>query len=86
MLGDGPAVNGINKITANLVYFRWEGNRKEIIGNKGFVEKDRSEDIKQWANKIKDMPDKIEVFGYFSKYFSGHPPTDAKKLLEYFEN
>jgi len=22
-----------------------------------------------------------DVFGYFSKYYSGHPPSDAKDLL-----
>ena len=55
------------------------------MGTKGTVEKDRTEDIQKLAKKIQAYPDEIEVFGYFSKYFSGHSPTDAKTLLEYLK-
>ena len=38
------------------------------------------------TQKIKTFPNNIEIFGYFSKYFSGHPPTDAKKILKLLQN
>jgi uncharacterized protein YecE (DUF72 family) len=83
VLGDSPWLHKIESVTAEFTYFRWEGNRNKIKGNTGRVEKDRRNDTKEWAEKIKTISDRIEVFGYFSKYYSGHPPTDAKQLLEY---
>ena len=83
VFGDGPWQHGIERITADFVYFRWEGNRKQIRGNLGKVEKERIIDIKKLAEKIGSFADKIDVFGYFSKYYSGHPPTDAKLLQKY---
>ena len=73
----------LEKVTADLVYFRWEGNRKQVIGTKGIVEKDKTGEIQNLADKIRSLSNEVEVFGYFSKYFSGHPPTDVKKLLEF---
>ena len=83
VLGDSPWLNKIENITTNFAYFRWEGNRKQIKGNTGNIEKERSDEIKKWAEKIKSLLAKIEVFGYFSKYYSGHPPTDAKQILKH---
>lgn len=55
---------------------------RSIKGTLGRVEKDRTHDIKRWAEKIKNyLDDSIEVFGYFGKFYSGHPPTDVKKFL-----
>lgn len=81
VLGDSPWSNKIENITTNFAYFRWEGDRKQIKGTTGKTEKERSYDTKKWAEKIKLLLERIEVFGYFSKYYSGHPPTDAKQLL-----
>ena len=86
VLGDSLWLGEIKKITSDFVYFRWEGDRKQIKGTKGIVEKDRTNDLKEWSQKIMSLPDKVEVYGYFSKYFSGHPPTDVKKLLTYLNN
>lgn len=83
VLGDSPWLHKVEQITAEFAYFRWEGNRKKIKGTIGRVEKERSVDIEKWAEKIRALPEKIEVFGYFSKYYSGHSPTDAKQLIEY---
>jgi uncharacterized protein YecE (DUF72 family) len=85
VMNDSPWLHKLEKVTADFVYFRWEGNRKQIVGTKGTVEKDRTEEIQELAKKIRSFPDETEVFGYFSKYFSGHPPTDAKLLLEYLK-
>jgi uncharacterized protein YecE (DUF72 family) len=86
VLGDSQWLKKTKKITSDFVYFRWEGDRKQINGTKGIMEKERSDDLKIWSQKIISLPDQIEVFGYFSKYYSGHPPTDVKKLITHLKN
>ena len=83
VLLDHPWMPQMNTITADFTYIRWAGDRKKIKGTLGKVERDRSEDIKDWALKIKGfLDDSIEVFGYFSKYYSGYPPGDVRMLLD----
>jgi uncharacterized protein YecE (DUF72 family) len=72
-------------ITSDFTYIRWEGNRKKAKGTMGKTEVDRAEDIKRWAEKIRRLLDvQGEVFGYFSKYYSGSPTNDATQLLKLF--
>jgi uncharacterized protein YecE (DUF72 family) len=79
---DHPFMPEINVTTADFAYIRWEGDRRKVNGTLGQIERDRTEDIKKWAGKVKGLLDaSIEVFGYFSKYFSGYPPDDVKQLL-----
>ena len=73
----------VEELTANFVYIRLEGDRTRIKGTLGKVEVDRTEEIKKWAEKIVRYQDSHEVFVYFSKYYSGHPPTDATKLTKF---
>ena len=81
-LVDSPFMPEISEITADFVYVRWEGDRRKVKGTLGKVEVDRTEDVKKWSEKIKLFTeDSNEVFGYFSKYYSGFPPADAKELL-----
>jgi len=80
---DHPWMPEMNTITADFTYIRWEGDRRKIKGTAGIVERDRDEDIKNWGMKIKGfVDDSIEVFGYFSKYYSGYPPGDVRMLLD----
>ena len=80
---DHPWMPRMNTITADFTYIRWAGDRKKVKGTLGKVERDRSGDIKDWAVKIKGfLDDSIEVFGYFSKYYSGYPPGDVRMLLD----
>jgi uncharacterized protein YecE (DUF72 family) len=82
----GRFIPETEQINADFVYIRWEGDRSEVNGTLGKVEVDRTDEIRVWADKINKLRQKVEVFGYFSKYYSGHPPTDAKKLLELAEH
>jgi uncharacterized protein YecE (DUF72 family) len=78
-----PYMPIITEMTSNSVYVRWEGDRKKINGTLGKIELDRTGDIKLWADKLKQFWDrKIEVFGYFSKYYSGYPPSDVHEFLK----
>jgi len=69
-------------LTADFTYIRWEGDRRKVNGALGQVEVDKTANIREWSQKIgKLLDDQIEVFGYYSKFYSGHPPTDAKQLM-----
>jgi uncharacterized protein YecE (DUF72 family) len=80
---DHPWMPPMSKITADFTYIRWEGDRNKIKGILGKVERDKSADIKDWGMKIKVfLEDSVEVFGYFSKFYSGYPPGDVRMLLD----
>ena len=83
-LVDQPFMPMLQTVTADFTYIRWEGDRRKVKGTLGKVEVDRENDIRVWAEKVKKfLDDSVEVFGYFSKYYSGHPPTDAIHLLKF---
>jgi uncharacterized protein YecE (DUF72 family) len=69
-----------NEVTSNFLYIRWEGNRKKVNGTLGIIEAARDEDLKLEAEKIKSFLGKMDVFGYFGKYYSGYPPSDVAIL------
>jgi uncharacterized protein YecE (DUF72 family) len=79
---DSPIMPTVMEQTGEFTYIRWEGDRKKVSGMKGKTEMDRTQDIYEWAERIRVLSDqKVEVFGYFSKYYSGYPPSDARQLL-----
>jgi uncharacterized protein YecE (DUF72 family) len=79
---DSPFMPLMSEVTSDLLYVRWEGDRRRVKGTLGRIEVDKPEKIKQWADRLKPfLEQQTEVFGYFSKYYSGHSPSDAKALL-----
>ena len=76
----------VEELTADFVYVRWEGDRKKVNGELGKVEIDKTNETKNWVRKIEGFLQNVgDVFGYFSKYYSGHPPTDVKQLRRFLE-
>ena len=68
-------------LTAEFAYVRWEGDRNSVKGTLGKTEVDRTSDIESWAQKISNLGNRVtDLFGYFSKYYSGYPPDDAEQL------
>jgi uncharacterized protein YecE (DUF72 family) len=83
VLMDHPWMPYMDTITADFTYVRWEGDRKKVKGDQGIVEMDRSDDIKKWAGRVKRfLDDSIDVYGYFSKNYSGYPPGDVRRLMD----
>jgi uncharacterized protein YecE (DUF72 family) len=79
---DSPFMPQIGEVTSDFIYVRWVGDRRCVKGTLGKIEVDRKEQIKAWAEKLKPfLEEDTEVFGYFSKYYSGHSPSDAEELL-----
>jgi uncharacterized protein YecE (DUF72 family) len=72
----------VSEVTADFLYVRWEGDRKKVNGKLGKVEVSRAADLKSWAVKLRPLSEKMEVFGYFSKYYSGFPPSDVSEFLK----
>jgi uncharacterized protein YecE (DUF72 family) len=83
VLTDGLSIHEIETTTSDFIYIRWEGDRKKVKGDLGRIEVDKSEKIAEWALRItKFLDDSLDVYGYFSKFYSGNPPTDVEQLLE----
>jgi uncharacterized protein YecE (DUF72 family) len=83
---DSPFMPLVNQVTSDFIYMRWEGDRRRVNGTLGKTEVDRAANIRLWADRIKPFTDsQKEVFGYFSKYYSGYPPADARALLKAVE-
>lgn len=80
---DNLLMAGISTITAKFLYFRWEGNRKKVNGTLGKIEADRTGDLKSEAERIQLFLNKMDVFGYFGKYYSGYPPSDVIKIQSF---
>lgn len=80
---DNPLLAQVRVVTAGFLYVRWEGDRKKIVGTLGKTEVDRKSDLRLEAKKLKPYIEQgTEVFGYFSKYYSGYPPDDIVTLQE----
>ena len=78
---DSPLMAEINEATSDFFYFRWEGDRKKVKGTLGTIEANRALDLTRVADTIAPLIRKrIEIFGYFGKYYSGYPPSDIVNL------
>ena len=67
--------------TAGFAYFRWEGDRKAVVAERGEVQVERGAETTEWAAKVKrHLEAGRDVYGYFSKYYSGYPPSDIEAL------
>jgi uncharacterized protein YecE (DUF72 family) len=80
---DNLLMSGISKITSSFLYFRWEGNRKKVNGTLGKIEIDRIGDLEVEAERIQLFLSKMDIFGYFGKYYSGYPPSDVINIQKF---
>ena len=69
------------EVTSDFLYVRWEGDRKKVNGLLGKIEADTHDKLRDWADKLRPfLSEERMVFGYFSKYYSGYPPSDIDSL------
>lgn len=81
---DHPFMPEIEVTTADFAYIRWEGDRRKVNGTLGRIETDKTERTRKWADKVKQLlASSLDVFGYFSKYYSGYPPRDVNQLVRF---
>jgi uncharacterized protein YecE (DUF72 family) len=85
-LVDSPNMPQISEVTSDFLYIRWEGDRQKVKGTLGKIEADVTENLRLWAETIKPpLSNRVQVFGYFGKYYSGYPPSDINFLLSLLE-
>jgi uncharacterized protein YecE (DUF72 family) len=83
VLVDHPWMPSLDVVTSDFVYIRWQGDRRKVSGDTGRAEVDRKGDLNEWAKRITGfLESSLDVYGYFSKFFSGYPPEDIAYLLE----
>jgi len=82
---DTPLMAQIGEVTADFLYIRWEGDRKRVNGTLGKIEINRAEDLKTEAEKLTPFLGKMDVLGYFGKYYSGYPPLDIAIIQDYLD-
>ena len=78
---DPPWLPVTDEITSDFTYIRWQGDRKKVTGERGVVEVDQNDNTKEWGRKIGKLLESIDVYGYFSKHYSGYPPQDIEDLM-----
>ena len=84
VLADRPQSSHVDCVTSTFVYVRWEGDRRIITGDSGHVEQDRSQDLTKWARLLRSYRKQdLNIFGYFSKFYSGYPPADIEQLTKF---
>jgi uncharacterized protein YecE (DUF72 family) len=78
---ENPKMPPVSELTSDFIYLRWEGDRKKVNGLQGKIEVDREVDLRDLAEKIKPyLNAETPVFGYFGRFYSGFPPSDAAYL------
>ncbi len=82
VLADHPWMPKVDVLTAGFTYIRWEGDKSAISGTTGAKERDRDSDTAEWAGRVRRYLEAgIEVYGVFTKYYSGHSPSDAQLMM-----
>ncbi len=80
---DSVSMPLMTEVTADFIYIRWEGNRKKVNGTLGKLELNRMADVRSWVARLEPLLSRgMNIFGYFSKYYSGFPPSDVQELLK----
>ena len=68
--------------TADFLYVRWMGPDREIT-DYSRIQFDRSEEIRAWAEVLKNVANTKEIYGFFNNHFAGHSPASAREMQGY---
>jgi uncharacterized protein YecE (DUF72 family) len=81
-LVDHPWVPRLSEQTADFVYIRLLGDRKQIESDFSYVRFDRTEQLGAWRDVVSDFSASgTPVYAYVNNHYSGHAPTTAARLI-----
>jgi uncharacterized protein YecE (DUF72 family) len=77
-------------VTADFVYVRWLGNRKEIEKQTMTWDKtivDRSEDLQSWVELFRQfMRRDLKVYAYANNHYAGNGPGTVKLFWDVWKS
>jgi len=80
---DHPWMPRLELETADFVYLRFLGDRKQIDNDFSYVRYSRDDELAWWRNLIDRVAGEgKDLYAYFNNHYSGHAPSTAFKLLE----
>jgi uncharacterized protein YecE (DUF72 family) len=82
---DYPRMPRMEAATSDLVYIRWLGDRREFPSDHTEPKRDRSEDLRWWARRVKKfLAEGREVFVYANNHYQNHSPSTLAQFLEVY--
>jgi uncharacterized protein YecE (DUF72 family) len=69
----------VERPTADFLYVRWMGPDREIT-DYSRIQFDRSEELRSWAEVLRQAAHTKEIFGFFNNHFAGHSPASAREM------
>jgi uncharacterized protein YecE (DUF72 family) len=82
-LVDYPQMPQLDEATADFVYIRWLGDRREFPSGHTHLKKDRIEDLRYWSGLVDRFleVDKT-IFAYANNHYQNHSPSTVEQFLE----
>ncbi|AHY46439.1 hypothetical protein RradSPS_1156 [Rubrobacter radiotolerans] len=86
-LVDYPGMPRLEAATADFLYVRWLGDRREFPEGHTHPRRDRSEDLAWWSKRIKEaISEGREVYAYANNHYQNHSPSTLAQFLEVYRN
>ena len=80
---DYPRMPRLEEATADFVYIRWLGNRREFPSGHTHLKKDRDDDLLWWAGVVDGfLKEGKTVFAYANNHYQNHSPSTVERFLE----
>jgi uncharacterized protein YecE (DUF72 family) len=80
---DYPRMPRMEEATADFVYIRWLGDRREFPSDHTHAKRDRTEDLEWWSERVdRFLSEGREVFAYANNHYENHSPSTLERFLE----
>jgi uncharacterized protein YecE (DUF72 family) len=80
---DYPRMPRMEEATADFVYVRWLGDRREFPSGHTHAKRDRREDLEWWSERVdRFLSEGRVVFAYANNHYQNHSPSTLRQFLE----
>jgi uncharacterized protein YecE (DUF72 family) len=80
---DYPRMPRMEEATADFVYIRWLGNRREFPSGHTHAKRDRRGDLAWWSERVdRFLAEGREVFAYANNHYQNHSPSTLEQFTE----
>jgi uncharacterized protein YecE (DUF72 family) len=82
-LVDYPRMPRMEEATADFVYIRWLGDRREFPAGHTHLKKDRDDDLLWWSGVVdRFLGEGKTVFAFANNHYQNHSPSTLERFLE----